>query len=150
VLLHESLGRVGARLGVTIAGQQLWFVPALLIVLIVGLSLLPFVLGLPRRTRRGIFGAGGLYLLGAVGFEALSWVWVVVIADDPAAAVSPVVGMLQLGEEMLELLAVTVVIVTLLDVGAEAVRAHSTTPPAAPGAHVPGHDKALAAGNDRG
>lgn len=118
VLLHESLGRVGARLGVTIAGQQLWFVPALLIVVIVGLALLPFVTRLPRGTRRGLLGGGALYLLGAVGLEALSWVWVVVIADDSAAALSPLVGMLQLGEETLEMLAVTVVIVTLLDYAA--------------------------------
>lgn len=124
VLLHESLGRVGARLGVTIAGQQLWFVPALLVVLIVGLSMLPFVIRLPRRTRRGLLGGGALYLLGAVGLEVLSWVWVVVIADDPAAALSPLVGMLQLGEETLEMLAVTVVIVTLLDYAA---RAHPQT-----------------------
>ena len=70
---------------------------------------------LPARTRRDLVGAGALYVLGAAGFEALAWVWVVVIADDPAAALTPVVGMLQLGEEMPEMLAVTVVIVTLLD-----------------------------------
>lgn len=70
---------------------------------------------LPARTRRDLVGAGALYVLGAAGFEALAWVWVVVIADDPAAALTPVVGMLQLAEETLELLAITVVIVTLLD-----------------------------------
>lgn len=150
VLLHESLGLVGSRLGVTVGGQQVWFVPALVLVLAVGIALLPFVVRLPRRTRRGLLGGGALYLLGAVGFEALSWVWVVVIADDPAAALSPVVGMLQLGEETLELLAVTVVIATLLDYAAESVRADSTTAPPALGAHVPGHDKAVAAPHARG
>ena len=115
VLMHENLGRLGAAWGLTIGGQVLWFVPALIVVVVAAAAMLPFVVRLPVRTRRALMGAGALYLLGAVGFEALAWVCVVVIANDPSAALSPAIGMLQLGEETLEMLAVAVVITALLD-----------------------------------
>lgn len=117
IMFHENLGRIGAAFSLTIAGVSPWFVPAAVLVVIVGAALLPFAVSLPRRTRRRLVAATAIFLLGALGFEVLAWVYVVLIADDPAAALSPVVGVLQLIEETLEMLAVTLAIATLLDHG---------------------------------
>lgn len=118
VRLHENLGRLGAAWGLTILGHDVWFVPALVVVAIIVVALLPFVLRLPRRTRRLVMGAGALYVLGAVGFEVIAWSWVLVTGDGSTDAPSLMIGMLQWGEETLELLAVAVVVMALLDYAA--------------------------------
>lgn len=118
VRLHENLGRLGAAWGLTVLGHDVWFVPALVVVTIIVVALLPFVLRLPRRTRRLVMGAGALYVLGAVGFEVIAWSWVLVTGDGSTDAPSLMIGMLQWGEETLELLAVAVVVMALLDYAA--------------------------------
>jgi hypothetical protein len=115
IIAHEQLGRVGAAIGLTINGASPWFLPATIVLVIVGLVLTPFAVMLPRRTRRGLVVASLVFVLGALGFELLSWGYVLLIAQDPAAALSPVVGMLQLFEESLELLGVALAIAALLD-----------------------------------
>lgn len=128
IVAHERLGRVGAALGLTINGVNPWFLPAAIVLVVVGLMLLPVAVGLPRRTRRGLLVASLVYVVGALGFELLSWSYVLLIVQDPAAALSPVVGVLQLFEEGLELLGVALAIATMLD-HARSTALSTTGPP---------------------
>ncbi|MBX9472744.1 hypothetical protein [Microcella sp.] len=132
ILAHEQLGRVAASMGLAVGGVSPWFLVAPVVLVIVGCVVMPFAARLLRRTRRGLIVAGAVFVLGALGFELLSWAYVLLIAHDPAAALSPVVGVLQLCEESLELLGVTLAISALLDHAWSTARsplgAHSTTP----------------------
>ena len=109
--VHENFGVIADEFGLPTAG--LWFVPALALASIVGVALVPFTINLPARTRRGLLAACALFLTGSVGFEAL-WTFSPYLNQDPNTSLW-LSGLLQMGEETLELLAVTVTIGTLLD-----------------------------------
>ncbi len=108
---HEILGIVADRIGVSVKGSGLWFVLAFGLVLVVGAALIPFARSLTRRTRLGLFGACALFLIGALGFEALAWIYVIAWYGSPTGIGA---GLLQLGEEGFELLAVALVVTTVL------------------------------------
>jgi hypothetical protein len=48
-----------------------WVIPAMILVALGGLLYLPFLAHLPRATRMRVLLAGGLFLLGAIGFEMI-------------------------------------------------------------------------------
>jgi hypothetical protein len=73
--LHERLrGPAATVLGDAARGplRVAWVVPGLLLVLVVGIAFVGFVARLPAGTRRPVVAAGGLFLAGAVGVEAIS------------------------------------------------------------------------------
>lgn len=53
-----------------------WVIPAMVFVIAVGLFFLPFLLGLPRRTRFGILLAAIIYVGGALGIELIGGYYV--------------------------------------------------------------------------
>jgi hypothetical protein len=67
---HELLGGALRRL-LDLGGVFLyaWVLPAGLVVAVLGGSLLPFLLRLPRRVGRLLIVAGLIYVLGALGLE---------------------------------------------------------------------------------
>ena len=62
--MREALG--GGELGIL---SFAWVVPAVVLVVVLGLVFLRFLRDLPRSTRRRLLLAGGLYRGGAVGME---------------------------------------------------------------------------------
>lgn len=71
VELHEQLGRLVKGSGVL---HFSWVIPAAVIVLGIGLAYLPFLVHLPRPTRRRFLVAGFLYVGGALFLELpLGW-----------------------------------------------------------------------------
>jgi hypothetical protein len=52
-----------------------WVMPALVIVIVIGARLTPFILRLDRATRRSIMGGFGLLLLGAMVVETIAGEW---------------------------------------------------------------------------
>ncbi len=74
VSLHEPAGRAFWRLtGLGGDGTFAWLIPAVPVVLCMGLVFLRLIIGLPRRTRVMIVLAGAIFLSGAMGFEVVGW-----------------------------------------------------------------------------
>lgn len=92
-----------------------WIVPAGAMVVVLGLYFLPFVMRLPRRTRRGVLLAAFFYLGGCLGVEALGGGY------DAAYGVDNLpYNLLATFEEALEMLGLVVFLSTLLGhLGAE-------------------------------
>lgn len=77
VELHEQLGRLVSVKGGGGVLHFSWVIPAAVIVLGIGLAYIPFLLHLPRATRRRFILAGVLYVGGALFLELpLGW-WTV-------------------------------------------------------------------------
>ncbi len=107
VTLHEDLSNYFDFGGVLYYG---WVVPASVLVLIMGLAYLPFLSHLPSRARRQFVVAGIAYVGGALGVEFLLGYW-----TDLAGSKNLVYGLIDLLEESLEILGVTLFLCALLD-----------------------------------
>ena len=107
VTLHEELNSFFDFGGVLYFG---WVIPASVVVLIMGLAYLPFLWQLPARTRRRFVVAGIAYVGGALGVELLLGYW-----TDLAGSRNLVYGLIDLLEESLEILGVTLFFCALLD-----------------------------------
>jgi hypothetical protein len=86
-----------------------WIIPAMAMVATLGIAYLPFLRRLPRKTQRLFVAAAVLYLMGAVGMEMVSGVWVQ--QHDEANLTA---AMLAVPEELLEMIGVSVFIYALL------------------------------------
>jgi hypothetical protein len=64
VPIHDALHSDGVF-------RYAWVVPALVLVPLFGFISAPFLFSLPRRTALRFFGAGAIYVTGALGFEML-------------------------------------------------------------------------------
>lgn len=109
--LHERLGGVEPPPGQS--GGVLyftWVIPALVLVPIVLMVILPFLLRLPRRTRWLLLAGGGLYLAGALGMEMLAGPWA-----EAHGQLNFRFALMAHIEEVLELLAATVLLYAILD-----------------------------------
>jgi hypothetical protein len=94
---HEKLGGVP---GVPHLGSRAWIGAGLVVSLLVGARLLPWVMSLPLRLRVAVLQSATLFLAGAVGVEWVAGAWAETHGDDRVFfAISTV-------EENLELLAV--------------------------------------------
>ena len=105
-----------------------WVVPALIFVGIVGLSYVPFLKNLDRRTAFYFVSAGAIYVLGAVGMDMAGGVVVEQFGMDSFSHT-----MTQLFEELFEMLGVVLFLYALLDyircfVGPVSIRITSTQP----------------------
>jgi hypothetical protein len=71
--LHEQLGKVLSSRGIALGGafKYQWVVPAIGIILVLGIVYVPFLLSLSRRFQVRFALAGAIYLCGAVGFEMI-------------------------------------------------------------------------------
>lgn len=69
---HEMLALSRAKNDSTIVLQFAWLLPYLAGVIVVALVFLPFLLRLPARTRWLFLIAGGIFVVAALGFEALT------------------------------------------------------------------------------
>ena len=91
-----------------------WVIPAGVIVLAGGLFFWPFLRQLPRRPRLQFATAGALFVGGALLVELLLGYW-----TDIAGTHNLVYGLIDLVEESLELLGVTLFLTALLEYGQE-------------------------------
>ncbi len=107
VTLHESLSKYFDYGGVLYFG---WVIPASIAVLILGLAYLKFLFHLPVRTRNQFIIAGTLYVGGALGVEFLLGYW-----TDLAGDRNLVYGLIDLIEESLEILGMTLFLCALLE-----------------------------------
>jgi len=127
VQVHETLGGAEVQtflsgfLGLDAGGlaHSLWVVPGAVLVLIFVLAYLRFLVGLPRETRRLFLVGGGLFVLGALGFETLSGLVVAgyggIETWANAGAVPKIIfATLTSVEEFLEMLGIVVFIYALL------------------------------------
>lgn len=76
-----------------------WVIPALILVPLFAAAYIPFLLALPRRSAALFITAGGLFVSGALGFELLSG-----LAISAAGETAPLVTVLAICEETLEML----------------------------------------------
>jgi len=118
--IHEVLvNRVQDILGTYATGLLFyaWYLPVLLAGAVLLLALMPFLLRLPRRTFWLLALGVGVYLLGAVGFEALMGMLVEPTGSDEPPLQHPGGGLVLvlLLEEGLELLGVSVLVYAMLD-----------------------------------
>ncbi|TAH19680.1 MAG: hypothetical protein EAZ08_08260 [Cytophagales bacterium] len=80
VRLHERLGYVARYLyfvrvdsaGLFKFGWVVWVVPMSMLLVIFGLYSIKFLMRIPNHLRIGYIVSGGLYVLGAIGFETIS------------------------------------------------------------------------------
>jgi hypothetical protein len=107
VTLHEDLSQFFDFGGVLYFG---WVIPASIVVLIMGLAYLPFLWHLPSRARRQFVVAGIVFVGGALGVELLLGYW-----TDLAGSKNLVYGLIDLLEESLEILGVTLFFCALLE-----------------------------------
>jgi hypothetical protein len=106
VELHEHLGEIVDLHGVLYFS---WVVPAGILVLLLGLSYLPFLKHLPKRTRWRFVLAGAIYVGGALVLELpLGW-WA-----ERAGRHNVVYGLLDWVEETMEIVGATLFLLSLL------------------------------------
>ena len=76
--LHETLSYVGGILlpDLVVDVSLKWVLPGLLLALIVGFILLHFVMRLPKNIKIGVFIGATVFLIGALGIELLSLLWI--------------------------------------------------------------------------
>jgi hypothetical protein len=87
-----------------------WVIPAGIVVTIIGLSYIKFLTHLPRTTRWRFVTAGAVYVGGALGVELLLGYW-----TDMAGTHNIVYGLIDLIEEGMEILGVTLFLIALAD-----------------------------------
>lgn len=87
-----------------------WVIPAGILVVILGLCYLKFLAHLPRKTCWQFVAAGAIYVGGALGVELILGFW-----TDLAGSQNIVYGLIDLVEEAMEILGVTLFLVALAD-----------------------------------
>lgn len=107
VTLHEALSHFFDYDGVLYYG---WVIPASIVVVVLGCFYLPFVLKLPPRTKWQVIVAGSAYVGGALGVEFLLGYWA-----DLAGDKNLVYGLIDLVEESLEILGMTLFLLALVE-----------------------------------
>lgn len=102
---------IGGLLGTGGFLTYIWVIPYALLCLVLGLSLIRFLLHLPERTRYALLAAGFLYVMGAAGFELIEGqlVWLNALSVN-----QPPYILLVTVEEGFEMVGMTLLIVTLL------------------------------------
>jgi hypothetical protein len=73
-MLHENSGYIAEYILEHVSGASSpihWWYPVLLVVAVGALKMAPFLASLPARTRGLLILAGGIYIFGAVGLEAV-------------------------------------------------------------------------------
>jgi hypothetical protein len=104
---HEMAGTIFNLSGVLYFS---WVVPAAIVVVLVGLSYLPFLRHLPPRTRYRFLIAGAIYVGGAVGMELPLGYW-----TEQHGSHNLGYGLIDAVEESLEMLGVNLFILWLID-----------------------------------
>lgn len=105
--LHEDLSAYFDFSGVLYFG---WVIPASIFVFLLGIVYLPFLVKLPRRASRQFIVAGALYVGGALGVEFALGYW-----TDLHGSKNLGYGLIDLVEESLEILGLTVFLLALID-----------------------------------
>lgn len=90
-----------------------WVIPAIFIVVIIGLMFWPFMRSLPSHIARGIFLAGAVFVTGAIGMEMVAGLYISESGTRDAFR-SPIYRFLTSIEEGLEVIGVIILIRTLL------------------------------------
>ena len=111
LMVHEFAGGLmRKRMDKSVPGYLIhaWVIPYLFFALVVGLSYVRFVFRLPARIRNLIFAAGFLYVGSALGMEMLEG------AEEASNGKNYKVLLLQTIEEVLEMLALTLFVYTLM------------------------------------
>ncbi len=70
-MLHETLNEIGTRITDALGEFNAWLVPGVVLVVVAGAVLLRVARGLDRRLRWRLVLAGGVFLAGALGMEAV-------------------------------------------------------------------------------
>ena len=104
---HEELSTLMALGGVL---HFSWVIPAAILVLVVGVAYIPFLRALPRSMRIRFLLAGAIYVGGAVGMELPLGYWTVHHGTDNLGY-----GLIDAGEEALEMLGLNLFLLALLD-----------------------------------
>ncbi len=91
-----------------------WIIPAGIAVLIFGLAYLKFLLRLPSKTRWLFLVAGGIFVGGAIGMEAISGLLDYLYSQERMAS-DEIVIIFETIEEFMEMLGIVVFIHALLD-----------------------------------
>lgn len=112
VQLHEEANRLDRIFDLGGIFVFAWVIPGSLFVLVAGVVFLPFLRDLPPAVRRGILGAGALFVFAALGLEFVEAAVVEQRAGEHGMAFK-VIGHLQ---ETMEMLGVVWLIVVLLRV----------------------------------
>jgi hypothetical protein len=115
--IHEAtVGPVRTLVGASGAFFAAWVIPAMIAVSIFSLLYLRFLFALPRRVQALFVLAGGLYVIGGIGVEMLSWHYRFPMYDPENVAASRdlTYTMINHVEELLEMLGVAVFIYALL------------------------------------
>lgn len=111
VSLHEAAGRAFSRLTGLGGGETFaWLIPAVPVMAGLGVIFLRFVVGLPGRTRVLVLLAGGVFLSGAMGAEAIGWA-----VDRTPGRWDWTYQMVTLVEEVLELAGQALLFYALVD-----------------------------------
>ena len=104
---HEAAGGLLDLSGVLYFS---WVVPAALVVVLVGLAYVPFLRGLPARTRIRFLIAGAIYVGGAVGMELPLGYW-----TEKHGSHNLGYGLIDAVEEALEMLGLNLFLLWLVD-----------------------------------
>jgi hypothetical protein len=120
--IHEEASRFFALGGVLFFG---WVIPAGIIVLALGAAYLRFLLRLPRRTRAQFIVAGAIYVTGALLLELPLGYW-----TEREGSRNFVYAAIDWVEESLEILGLTLFLLSLLEyLGAAGCRVTLSPPP---------------------
>ena len=132
--LHEvTIGPVGELVGASGAFFAAWVIPAMIVLSIFSLLYLRFLFALPRRTQALFVLSGGLYVIGGLGFEMLSWHYRFPLYDPENTEASRDLTYLMIThvEELLEMLGVAVFTYSLLSyLGMNKITASMSVSPA--------------------
>jgi hypothetical protein len=115
--IHEAtVGPVRNLVGASGAFFAAWVIPAMIAVSIFSLLYLRFLFALPRRIQALFVLAGGLYIIGGIGAEMLSWHYRSPMYDPENVVASRDLTYMMINhvEELLEMLGVAVFIYALL------------------------------------
>ena len=110
LMIHEAL-MVPVRESLSATGflYYAWIIPYSVLLVLLGLSLFPFIIRLPDDTRRNFFIAGFIFVAGAIGVEALAG-WHVTSYGDKNLTYE----LLYTIEELLEMVGIVLFIYSLL------------------------------------
>lgn len=115
IQIHEKLGSLSPLMAKYLPDSVasnlnfvLWIIPGLILALVVGFSMLKFIRKLPKLSRLAIFASAFLFLIGAIGFEVLSGLWLVRYGLDAYYT------LITVAEEFLEMSSISLAIAALI------------------------------------